>query len=369
MTIKLLLVEDVQSDREGFERSVQRFNHEKQTDFEVVSFGSLAETLEALDSSFDCAVIDMRLGDSGGEGNQILKALNEENVRMPIVVLTGTPSEAEEGFVHIEILKKGEADHLDILEDFRQIHASGLTKVMGGRGLLEQSLSRVFRSNLLKQKESWKKYGQEDPEKSEKALMRHVMNHLISMVDMDEESCVPEEFYIHPPVDDLVRTGSVVQSKNGGDFFAILTPLCDLTKRADGEVNARKLMLGRIASFDDCVLEDCVLELPPGKQNSKGRSALKNNLEKNNKGSYHFLPETDFFVGGFLDFEALTSIPKTKFSEHFNEPFLQISPAFIKDIVARFSSHFGRQGQPTLTFAEEQSENGDEPSGNATAAS
>jgi ActR/RegA family two-component response regulator len=347
LTIKLLLVEDDQGDRQGFEQSVARFNHENGTEFEVVSYGTMDETLDALDSSFDCAVIDMKLGDAGGEGNEILKALNEANVRMPVVILTGTPGEADEGFVHIEVLKKGEADHLEILEDFRQVHDSGLTKVMGGRGLLEQSLSRVFKSNLLSQKEAWKRYGQEDPKKSEKALMRHVMNHLISMVDMDEESCVPEEFYIHPPVDDTTRTGSVVQSKQNEDYYAVLTPLCDLTTRANGEINARKLMLCRIASF-----EDCVSELPPAKQNNKGRSALSDNLERNNKGSYHFLPKTEFFKGGYLDFEALTSVPKAKFPEQFSDPVLQISPAFIKDIIARFSSHFGRQGQPTLTFAD-----------------
>ncbi|WP_212525386.1 hypothetical protein [Actibacterium sp. MT2.3-13A] len=348
MAIKLLLVEDDEGDRQGFVQSVARFNHENGVEFEVVPFGTLNETLNALDSSFDCAVIDMKLGDAGGEGNEVLKALSEANVRMPVVILTGTPGEADDRFVHIEVLKKGDADHIEILEDFRQVYASGLTRVMGGRGLVEQSLSQVFRSNLLSQKEAWKRYGQQDPEKSEKALMRHVMNHLISMVDMDEESCVPEEFYIHPPVDNITRTGSVVQSKQNEDYYAILTPLCDLTTRADGEINARKFMLCRIASFDDCVSE-----LPQSKQNSKGRKALKENLERNNKGSYHFLPKTEFFDGGYLDFEALTSVPKAGFHEQFNDPFLQISPAFIKDIIARFSSHFGRQGQPTLTFGDE----------------
>lgn len=348
MTIKLLLVEDDEGDRQGFEQSVSRFNHEHGTEFEVVPLATLHETLNTLDSSFDCAVIDMKLGDAGGEGNEVLKALSEANVRMPVVILTGTPGEADDGFVHIEVLKKGDADHIQILEDFRQVYESGLTKVMGGRGLLEKSLSHVFKFNLLSQKEAWKRYGQQDPDKSEKALMRHVMNHLVSMVDMDEESCVPEEFYIHPPVDNFTRTGSVVQCKQTKDYYAILTPLCDLTTRADGEINARKLMLCRIASFDDCVSE-----LPQAKQNKKGHTTLKENLERNKKGSYHFLPRTEFFEGGYLDFEALTSVPKAGFQEQFNDPFLQVSPAFIKDIIARFSSHFGRQGQPTLTFSEE----------------
>ncbi len=342
MAIKLLLVEDDQGDREGFERSVKRFNHETGTEFVVVSFSTLDETLEALDSSFDCAVIDMKLGETGGEGNEILKALNEANVRMPIVILTGTPGEADDGFVHIEVQKKGEADHLDILEDFRQVHASGLTKVMGGRGLLEQSLSHVFRSNLLSQKESWKKYGQQDPEKSEKALMRHVMNHLIQLVDLDEESCVPEEFYIFPPIGDLKRTGTVLKSKENGSYFAVMNPLCDLTVRPNGEFKARHISFCKISSLDECAAHE-----------AKSKENVRKELEKNKRNCYHFLPATAFFEGGFMDFESLMSVEKEEVQGRFEAPLLQISPAFMKDVVSRFSSFYGRQGQPTLTYAVE----------------
>ncbi len=344
MEIKLLLVEDDPSDRQGFEQSVTRFNHENGANFTVVAFDTLQATLDKLDSSFDCAVIDMKLGDQGGEGNKILEVLDKANFRMPVVVLTGTPDEADSEFVHIDVKKKGDAEHSEILKDFHQVHSSGLTKVMGGRGIIEKSLSKVFRHNLLSQKNAWKAYGQLDSERSERALMRHVMNHLISMVDMEEENCFPEEFYIHPPVDEGLRTGSVVRAKDRSEFFVVLTPLCDLTKRHDGEFNARKVMLCRISA-----LEECYEELPESKNNSKGRAALRKNLLSNAKGSYHFLPNTDFFDGGYLDFENLTSIPKSQFNDHFSAPSLQISPAFIKDIVARFSAYFGRQGQPVLT--------------------
>ncbi len=342
MTIKLLLVEDDEGDRQGFEQSVSRFNHEHGAEFEVVPLATLHETLNALDSSFDCAVIDMKLGDTGGEGNEVLKALSEANVRMPVVILTGTPGEADDGFVHIEVLKKGDADHIKILEDFRQVYDSGLTKVMGGRGLLEQSLSHVFKSNLLTQKEAWKRYGQQDPDKSEKALMRHVMNHLIQLVDLDEESCVPEEFYIFPPIGDLKRTGTVLKSKENESYFAVMNPLCDLTVRPDGEFKARHVTLCKISSLDDCAAHE-----------AKSKENLRKELEKNKRNCYHFLPSTSFFVGGFMDFEYLVSVGKEEVQNLFEEPLLQISPAFMKDVVARFSSFYGRQGQPTLTFSEE----------------
>lgn len=346
MAIKLLLVEDDAGDRAGFEASVARFNHERGASFSVVSCGSLDEAMRTLDNSFDCAVVDMKLGALGGEGNLILEGLQKANIRMPVVILTGTPDVVDQGPVHVDIRKKGETDHQEILESFRLVHASGLTKVMGGRGLFEEFLGKVFRQNILAQVEAWKRYGGLDPQKSEKALMRHVLNHLISMVDMDEENCVPEEFYISPFLGATVRTGCVVVEKSSGSRFAVLTPLCDLTARIGGDVNARKVMLCRIAT-----LQEAEAELPTSKQNAEGRKNLKSNLEKNGKGSYHYLPRTDFFDGGFLDFEAVLSVPKTEFTDRFGAPILQISPAFTKDIVARFAAYFGRQGQPALSHS------------------
>ncbi|OJY75001.1 hypothetical protein [Rhizobium sp. 60-20] len=347
MSIKLLLVEDNEDDRQGFRQSVDRFNHEKGTEISIVECKTLDDALGQIDRSFDGAVIDMKLGDKGGEGNEILKRVDEWNLRMPIVVLTGTPSEADHAYVHIEVQKKGEADNLVILEDFRQIHASGLTKVMGSRGIFEKSLSDVYKNNILNQKAAWKAYGLADSEKSEKALMRHVLNHLIQMVDLDEESCVPEEFYIYPPFGDALRTGSVVRRSGAGEFYLVINPLCDLTFRGNGEFNARMIMLCKIST-----LAECEAHLPAGKQNAAGKKSLKENLDGNKKSSYHALPKTAFFEGGYIDFEDITSIPKTKFKEHFENPLLQIAPAFVKDITARFSAYYGRQGQPALSHVD-----------------
>ncbi|NIZ03911.1 hypothetical protein [Thalassospira lucentensis] len=346
MSIKILLVEDNEKDRDGFLNSVKRFNHARGTSIQVHSCSDLDEAFKEINGTFDGAVVDMKLGPDGGEGNQFLKLLGDINLRIPVVVFTGTPTAADKQYVHIEVKTK-DTSHDEILEDFVLVHASGLTKVMGARGLLEELLGKVYKENILSQKEVWKKYGKIDSEKSEKALMRHVLSHLIQIVDLDEESCVPEEFYISPPVDDALRTGSVVQSKKDDSFYAVMNPLCDLTVRANGEINARKILLCKVASFDELAAQ-----LPENKRNTKGRSSLKDNIDNNKKSSSHALPRTSFFGGGYLDFEFLMSVSKDLFEETFQKPALQIAPAFTKDIVARFSAYYGRQGQPTLTHAE-----------------
>ena len=75
---------------------------------------------------------------------------------------------------------------------------------------------------------------------------------------------------------------------------------------------------------------------------------LRDVFNNNYTDYYHWLPETDFFDGGILNFRKLTSLNKDCFDEKFAKPEIQISPSFVKDIVSRFSSFYARQGQPDI---------------------
>ena len=66
---------------------------------------------------------------------------------------------------------------------------------------------------------------------------------------------------------------------------------------------------------------------------SKGRVR---ELCTNRRAYYHWLPETDFFQGGILNFRKLMTLNADDFDEKFEKPTIQISPAFVKDIVSRF---------------------------------
>jgi hypothetical protein len=344
--IKLLLVEDDAATRQEFGTSVDTFNHKYSVNFEITECATLGEALSTLDGTFDCAVVDMRLGDDGGEGNEVLKALARMNLRIPIVVLAGTPGEADARFAHIEVLTKGEAKHSDLLESFLRVHGSGLTNVMGGRGQIETLLNRVYITNIIPQIDVWKAYGVDNPKQTERALMRHTLNHLIQLVDVDEENFMPEEFYIHPPVDANLRTGCIVTNKESGLSFVVMNPLCDLTVRPNGKFKAENIVLARIEDFDEVFSR-----LPKDSQTEPRKTALKKELRSNRKGpSYHALPGANPIEEGFLNFENVMSIGKGDFADHFEAPTSQISPAFAKDIIARFASYIGRQGQPVVNY-------------------
>ena len=67
----------------------------------------------------------------------------------------------------------------------------------------------------------------------------------------------------------------------------------------------------------------------------------------NAKARYHLLPPCQLFSGGLIDFQLINSISQEDFHEGASV-IASINPVFHKDIQARFSHYYGRQGQPQL---------------------
>lgn len=234
----------------------------------------------------------------------------------------------------IEVFTKGETEHYELLDRFWDIYNTGLTRIMGGRGLIEQRLSEVFLKNLQPQIPTWVSYGVENSERTQNALLRYTLNHLLQLLEEEEQPCFPEEVYLYPPISGKITTGSIVTADN--QWFVVLSPACDLVPRGKNSVlNTDYILLVEIESVKKVL------------GGSKSKSKVTE-LCRNRRNYYHWLPETDFFDGGILNFRKLTSPNKEDFDEKFGEPTIQISPFFVKDIVSRFSSYYARQGQPDI---------------------
>ena len=59
---------------------------------------------------------------------------------------------------------------------------------------------------------------------------------------------------------------------------------------------------------------------------------------------------TSLFEGGIINFRKVNTYKPKDFDSKFDKPLVQISMAFTKDIVSRFSSYYSRQGQPDFDF-------------------
>ena len=344
---RLLVVEDSDDDLGICRDSVTAYKDEKNRTIEMVECKSVKEAFEKLDNSFDGAIIDLKLAGPGDEGNQVIKRIYEFHFRIPVAVLTGTPDHADRELAYIGIFKKGETRYAELFDKFWDIHNTGLTRIMGGRGKIEDTLNKVFLKNLLPQQDKWVAYGKVNPDKTEKALLRHALNHLLQLLDDDGENYFPEEVYLAPPLTNEIRTGSIVKERTSIRRFAVINPACDLVVRKNGLFKTDRILLVEIEKTQD-VVNSSLHQISKGaKRKDKLRSVLRNNYTD----YYHWLPKTDFFGGGFLNFRKLISLSEDDFGKNFEAPpKIQISPSFVKDVVARFSSFYARQGQPDIEF-------------------
>ena len=341
---KLLVVEDDEQEIRTCRASIDRYLVEKDRQIDMVACRTVDEARTTLNNSFDGAIVDLRLSDQGDEGTIVIEEIEGSFFRIPVAILTGTPDNAREDFTYIGVFTKGEIEYRELFDRFWGIYDTGITRIVGGRGLIEETLSKVFRKNLLPKTKQWEVYGKKDSAKTEKALLRHTLNHLSQLLDEDEESCFPEEVYLAPPLTDNISTGSILKQIKGQGWFVVMNPACDLVVRGDGKRNTDWILL---------VVVDPGTELFPWfgdtDLSNEKRGNLKSAFDNKKAPYYHWLPKTDFFPGGFINFRKLWTIPEQTLSKRFAiPPTIQIAPSFTKDVIARFSSYYARQGQPNI---------------------
>jgi len=345
INLKLLIVEDNQEDFGLFEGSSERYEDEKKVKLELVQCKNLRELDKIIDNTFDGAIIDLKLANVDAAGNEAANKILLSCFRIPVVIFTGTPSSVDNKIANIiETYRKGDVEHQELFDVFLDIYNTGITKIMGGRGVIEQALSEVFIKNILPQKNTWIEYGRQDSDRTEKALLRYTLSHLLELLEQDNETCFPEELYIYPNESKYISTGSIIERKKDQCKFVVLTPACDLVVRKEGDFKATKILL---AEINDLMQVADQKKKGITKKN-KQRDAIEKLLKNSSEPYYHTLPKTSFFPGGIINFREPETISKTDMDNKFLKTPVQIAPLFIKDIVSRFSSFYARQGQPDL---------------------
>ena len=332
---QLLLVED-EDDLVGQYQDVLRDYVDRHgRNIEMCVCETLAEAKSSLDPSIDAAVIDLNLGKDTSDGGEVIDEL-KEHFRIPVVVLTGTPDDADQNPPVIRVFTKGEHGFDDVLDCLWEPYNIGLTRIMGRRGLLEERLNTVFLKNLLPTLDAWICYGRADAERTERALLRYALGHLVAGLDGDETPSYPEEVYLAPPLDNALTTGSLVRRQDDKTCHVVMTPACDLVLRG-GKAKVDSILLAAI------VPEKTVYA------SLDANGSRQNQLRTNNdKYCYHWLPNSQFADGGYLDFRQLQTVPLASIGHEFAHLDARIAPSFVKDIVSRFSAYYARQGQPVI---------------------
>lgn len=353
-SLKLLIVEDSQSDIEAYTSAVRVYEKINNKSISSEFAKTLDEALEKVNGSFDGAIVDLKLDKGGDEGNKVVSKIRD-NFRIPTIVFTGTPGNVDDDLKGIEIFKKGEKSYQELIDILFSIFETGLTRIMGGRGVIEKTMNDIFWNNILPAVEGWKKHAYTG-KPIEQALLRYTVNHLIELLDNNLEYNFPEETYILPPISKSIKVGSIVNQIGGSKSFLVLSPACDLALR-EGRPKTDRILLAEIEILERSVFKNYVKKL---KDESVGMDEERRNasdkldklLRNTYSNYYHFLPKTYNFAGGLINFRKINSYKINDFSKNFNEPSIQVSSSFMKDITSRFSTYYSRQGQPDFDFLE-----------------
>ena len=346
-TIKILFIEDEEDQQGIFRDAVEVFKSKNDLTVEYETARGIQEAEDKLNGSFDGAIIDLKLGDDEEGGNEIVHQLEESFARIPVIFVTAFPDSVIDHPSVVRTRSRDKGTYESDLQLFQEICDTGLTRIMGGRGFIEKNLSKVFLENLLPQMGTWVSYGKEDSARTERALLRHTLNHLSQLLDDEEDSCYPEEMYLAPPLTRDIRTGSIVKEKQFDRWFAVMNPACDLVFREKDKRNTDMILVVEVDRGTVLFPWFECKELSKAKQGD-----LRNAFRNNKLTYYHWLPKVDSFPGGFLNFRKLSTLENKVFLGKFNiPPQIQIAPSFIKDVIARFSSYYARQGQPDIDYS------------------
>lgn len=349
--MKILLVEDEREQQEAFKEAIHVLEHRDGLNVEYKIVKDVSGAITAIDGSYDGAIIDLKLGDNEIGGNEVVRQLWDQFARIPTVFVTAFVDFVDNCPSVINKRSREDGTYESDLLLFLQIYDTGLTRIMGGRGEIEKYLSEVFHTNLLPQIQTWVPYGKKEPERTERALLRYTLNHLFQLLEEGEDRCFPEEVYLHPSMSDNITTGSIVKEKTTNESFVVLSPACDLVIRKNGEFKTDRLLLVEIECANG-ILDEATTDIKKMAEGRRKREKLDDKLRDvlNNNYSlyYHWLPPAYCFNGGFLNFRKVNALTKDEFDDKFENPSIQISPFFVKDIVARFSCFYARQGQPDI---------------------
>lgn len=355
--MKILLVEDDDGQVGVFNDECQRFMRENNVTVDIEYARTFDEAMNRLEESlYDGAIVDLILKNDQVvsdthdtySGNRVIEEILA-NHRFPAAIFTGTPQENLPDYpLSIRSFIRGQDVYRDVLSEFFSIYQTGIMKVVGGRGQIEEAIDHVFWNHLLPRLDVWKSHVDDSEFDTEKTILRFTVTHLLELLENDPDKFSPEEVYITPPIrGDEIRTGCIVTHKETGNYYIVLTPACDLVLRGNDDEpktpNTTDVLLSKIESLN---IAESLCEATKSKKREQFFKRFANN---NYALYYHFLPQADVFEGGVINFRKLVTIEPDKFFEKFNRPPThQISSAFIKDIVARFATYYSRQGQPSF---------------------
>lgn len=361
--LKLFIVEDDPELIKSYERDVKSFNLESKVKISPTIESNKENALKILEDEeyfFDAAIIDLKLDKEGEEdnnysGNEVIRKI-KGNLRFPVYVVTGTPQhiadDLKEESCFFKIKTRGEEDNY--LEQLVEIYSTGITNILGKKGEIETYLNDIFWKHLSNSIDIWVKDEIRNSKQKEKSLLRYTLLHIQEYLELTEnndfDNYHPAETYITPPVKPNVFTGDIVRDKASNEKYIVLTPSCDLAKQKAKDIllvlieeNDKGLIFEKRAIIQKQKAEPKVLE--------EANNTLIKLLHNSYSNKYHFLPKYNSIGGGLINFQKVKSVRTKEITTNYDR-IASLNSQFTKDVVARFSYYYSRQGSPDFNTEE-----------------
>ena len=150
--MKILIIDDDEAEQKRFQEAIELWNLRHKDNpadlFEPDCIKELEQAKSIIESPglevYDGVVVDMRFKKEI-KGDELLNAINQRFLRVPIVIYTGTPDSVDvvRGLC-FKVCIKTVAKEDEILEWFFDVKMSGLMAAVGMQGGIEKELREVF---------------------------------------------------------------------------------------------------------------------------------------------------------------------------------------------------------------------------------
>ena len=215
--MKILIIDDDEAVRKLFLEAIELWNGLHKSD-QAVAFDEpdfIKEPDEArgmIETSglveYDGLIVDLRFKDVI-KGDELLDAINQRLLRIPVVVYTGTPDSVR-GLCY-RICTKGEVKADDILAWFSDVKMSGLMSVIGRQGSIERKLQDVFCRFQTYSLGRWAALGKScGMDVAERSAMRYILMHLLDSLYLEDDMVFPDEFYLRVATEGPLKNGDVL---------------------------------------------------------------------------------------------------------------------------------------------------------------
>ena len=359
--VKLFILEDDDKQGKIYLDAIADYYKKKSVEIVVELSKNLEGGLEKLKTAdYDAAILDLKLAgdDTEGKGNKIIREIKQK-LRFPIFVVSGVLEELDadlrEQNIFYKVYNRTEKTADELIDEIITIYNTGITKILGRKGKIEAALQDIFWKHIAKNMDYWKSEIK-NPEESERILLRHTLSYLSGYLEMDDAGTFlhfnPAEVYIIPPIIKNIFTGDILKNKTDSKLYVVLTPACDFA-----QCKAKDVVVAFIEDRDmECLAQQKIIfKKNDGtisvEQKKDAEEIIKKLLKNSHSHKYHFLPPTEQFRGGFINFQKISSIKLSEIPTSYDR-IASITEKFMKDIIARFSNYYARQGQPDFNIDE-----------------